>query len=605
MLSALAHRGPDGEGSFFATAGNGDQVFLGHRRLAIIDLAGAPQPMSDLDAGVTLIFNGEIYNFRELRQELAAHGHRFSRDSDTEVLLRGYQQWGGRVVDHLRGMFAFAIWDSPRQRLFLARDRFGEKPLFLHHGPAGLCFASEIKALLCLPECRHGTDLDAVWDYLAWRYVPGPRTLFVGIRKLMPGSAATWEAGQWREWRYWVPPDRDHPARCDAAMESNPVPSFLSCLDEAVRLQMVSDVPFGAFLSGGIDSSMIVGLMRRHSSTVKTFSVGFGHGPDSELPFAAQVAKHFGTAHREILVSPRDVIETLPRLIAYRDAPVSEPSDIAIHRMAREAAREVKMVLSGEGSDEVLGGYPKHVFERLVPAFQMLPAVLRNNLLLPLVHSLPYRFRRAKTAVRNLVIEDWQERYVGWFGALSHGERQRLTRLASSPLVGAGGDTPPFDGRGDASSLRRMLYFDQASWLPDNLLERADRMTMAASLESRVPFLDHQLVSFVSSLPDRFRVRGLRTKWILREAGRQMLPPGILKRRKVGFRVPVNQWFRSEMRDYLLDHLCSSSSLTRAYYTPQVLDHIVHEHLQGRQNHEKLLWTLLNLEIWQRQHGGP
>lgn len=611
MLDTMAHRGPDGEGVYVGAAANGEQVLLGHRRLAIIDPVGSPQPMVDPAAGLALTFNGEIYNFRALRAELVAQGYVFHRDSDTEVLLRAYQHWGSEVVHHLRGMFAFALWDGPRQRLFLARDRFGEKPLFFHEGPQGFAFASEIKALLCLPECRQGIDLEAVWDYLAWRYIPAPGTLFAGIRKLMPGSAAVWEwglghpSGRLHQWRYWVPPDQH--ALSDSAAEAgwergdwqdeNVVPDFLSRLDNAVHAQMVSDVPFGAFLSGGIDSSMIVALMTRHCPQVKTFSVGFSSG--SELPYAAQVAQHFGTSHREIIVSPRDVIDDLPRLIAYRDAPVSEPSDVAIHRMAREASREVKMVLTGEGSDEVLGGYPKHVFERFARGFQLLPVGLRQNLILPLVRALPYGFRRAKTAVRNLAIDDWRERYVGWFGALGGAERQRLTLL---PAAASHDGSPPFDGETGASTLRRILYFDQTSWLPDNLLERGDRMTMAASIESRLPFLDHELVGFVSSLPDHFRVRGLRTKWVLRQAGRQILPETILKRRKVGFRVPVNEWFRGEMRDFLREHLCSAASQTRAYYNPQVLDGLVDEHLQGRQNHEKLLWALLNLEIWQRQH---
>ena len=601
MLAALAHRGPDGEGEFHALTASGDEVFLGHRRLAIIDPTQATQPMSAPDAGITLVFNGEIYNFRELRRQLTALGHTFHCDSDTEVLLRAYVQWNEQVVHRLRGMFAFAVWDQRRQRLFLARDRFGEKPLFWHMGPGGLCFASEIKALLVLPECRHGTDLAAVRDCLAWRYVPAPRTLHTGIRKVMPGSAAVWEQGRWREWRYWVPPDRA-PHRAHATAPPNPVPEFLHLLDDAVRSQMVSDVPFGAFLSGGLDSSTIVALMRRHTNALRTYSVGFADDRNSELPFAARVAREFGTSHREINVAPGDVLATLPALIGYRDAPVSEPSDVAIHLMAREASRDVKMVLTGEGSDEVLGGYPKHAFERLAGPFQSLPPGLCHRLVLPLVQALPYRFRRVKIAARNLAVSDWRERYVGWFGALGRSELGRLVRVGASrgPLRGT---TPvvPFDAEPDTSGLRRLLYFDQTSWLPDNLLERGDRMTMAASLESRVPFLDHELAAFVSSLPDHYRVRGLRTKWLLREAARSLLPKLILERPKVGFRVPIDQWFRGAMRGYLREHLCGADSVTRPWYHAAVLDHVVAEHLAGRQNHEKLLWTLLNLELWQRQ----
>jgi asparagine synthase (glutamine-hydrolysing) len=600
MLRAIAHRGPDGEGTCsFVCAGTGHHVFLGHRRLAIIDPEGARQPMCDAAAGLALTFNGEIYNFRELRKELSGLGYRFERDSDTEVLLRAYQHWGKEVVHHLRGMFAFAIWDARNERLFLARDRFGEKPLFLHENGNGLYFASEIKALLRVPGVKASVNLGGVWDYLAYRYVPGPKTLFTGIRKLMPGTAATWERGKLEEQRYWTAPDRyahhSPPPQPDAVAE------FLSRLDGAVEQQMVSDVPFGAFLSGGLDSSTIVALMSRHNPKVRTFSVGFREDKYSELGYAAEVAAHLGTLHTEILVTHRDVVERLPQLVAFRDAPVSEPSDIPIYLMACEAARSVKMVLTGEGSDEILGGYPKHMAERFAQGYQRLPGYVRHGLIAPLAHALPYGFRRIKTAVTNLNTEDWRERYVRWFGALNRDERDRLSilRLNGTPVA----DSPPFDADPRSSALRRILYFDQTSWLPDNLLERADRMTMAASIETRVPFLDHELASFVSSLPDNFRVRGLRSKWVLREAAKKLLPERILTRPKVGFRVPVNEWFRGEMRGYLLDHLQSGASITRAYYDAPALDRVLAEHLDAKQNHEKLLWSLLNLEIWHREYG--
>ncbi len=599
MLHAIAHRGPDDQGAVrFRCASTGHHVFLGHRRLAIIDPEGARQPMCDSEAGLALTFNGEIYNFRQLREELGGLGYRFTRDSDTEVLLRAYQHWGRGVVHRLRGMFAFAIWDARNERLFLARDRFGEKPLFLFQNGGGLYFASEIKALLRVPGIKAAVNLEAVWDYLAYRYVPGPKTLFTGIRKLMPGTTATWEHGKLAEERYWSAPDRSpcglRQPRRDA------VAAFLSRLDEAVKLQMVSDVPFGAFLSGGLDSSTIVALMSRHNPMIKTFSVGFDVESYSELAYAAEVAQHFGTQHHEIVVAHRDIIERLPQLIAYRDAPVSEPADVPIYLLAREAARSVKMVLTGEGSDELLGGYPKHIAERFAQGYQLLPGYVRHRLIEPLIHALPYGFRRIKTAVTNLNIEDRRERYVRWFGALTRGERDRFStlRLNGTSLT----DAPPFDADSRSSALRRILYFDQTSWLPDNLLERGDRMTMAASIEARVPFLDHELAAFVSSLPDHYRIRGLRSKWILREAGKQLLPERILSRPKVGFRVPVNEWFRGAMRDYLLDHLQGGFSMTRTYCDARVLDKVLADHLNGRQNHEKLLWSLLNLEIWHRQY---
>ncbi|HEX5613215.1 MAG TPA: asparagine synthase (glutamine-hydrolyzing) [Burkholderiales bacterium] len=600
MLDAIAHRGPDDQGSCaFRTRSGDEQVVLGHRRLAIIDPAGARQPMRDDARGLALTFNGEIYNFRDLRRTLACAGYAFTRDSDTEVLLRAYQHWGTDVVSKLRGQFAFAIWDAPRERLFLARDRFGEKPLYLYEDARGVFFASEVKALLRVPGIAPQVDALAVWDYLAYRYVPGPKTLFAGVRKLMPGSVAIWKEGKLSERRYWTPPDRA--PHVESPQGAPSVAGFLERLEEAVRLQMVSDVPFGAFLSGGIDSTTIVALMRRHSEQVKTFSVGFDDDRYSELQYAAEAARHFGTEHHELVVEHRDVIERLPKLVAYRDAPVSEPSDVAIHMLACEASRSVKMVLTGEGSDELLGGYPKHIAEQLAPGYQRIPGLLRHRLVGPLAHALPYRFHRVKTAVTNLNIEDWRERYVRWFGALSRPERERLSVLKAngSTYHGAG---PPFDSDPGNSALRSMLYFDQSSWLPDNLLERGDRMTMAASIEARVPFLDHQLAEYVSSLPDRFRVRGLTSKWVLRAAGRKLIPPRILQRKKVGFRVPVNEWFRRELRGYLADHLQGSASLTRCYYDPAALDAMLADHVEGRQNHEKLLWSLLNLEIWHRHY---
>jgi asparagine synthase (glutamine-hydrolysing) len=600
MLDALAHRGPDGQGMCeFRCPDTGHRVFLGHRRLAIIDPEGAHQPMRDAANGLALTFNGEIYNFRELRDQLIQSGYRFTRDSDTEVLLRAYQHWGSDCVSRLRGMFAFAIWDARNQRLFLARDRFGEKPLFLCERRGTVYFASEIKALLRVPGVKRTVNLEAVSEYLAYRYVPGPKTLFAGIRKLMPGTTATWQRGRLTESRYWTAPDRAaHPA---GRTQVDAVPDFLEKLSEAVKLQMVSDVPFGAFLSGGIDSSTIVALMSRHNSRVKTFSVGFGEGGYSELAYAAEVADHFGTQHHELLVSHRDIMERLPALVAYRDAPVSEPSDIPINMLAGEAAKSVKMVLTGEGSDEILGGYPKHVAERFLPGYQLVPGCVRHSLIEPLTRALPFAFRRVKTAVTNLGIDDWRERYPRWFGALNNGERARLSVIKPTGQEPGEGE-PPFDAEPGTSALRRILYFDQTSWLPDNLLERGDRMTMAASIESRVPFLDHELAGYVSSLPDHFRVRRLRTKWILREAGRQLIPPRILERPKVGFRVPVSEWFRGEMRDYLMEHLASAASRTRAYYDAGALARVLTEHLNGRQNHEKLLWSLLNLEIWHRQY---
>ena len=602
MTDALAHRGPDDSGAYITTASHGAlRVALGHRRLAIIDLVAGHQPIADESGQIQLVFNGEIYNYRELRRELKDRGHAFSTNSDTEVLLRAYQEFGPRCVERLCGMFAFAVWDGRTETLILARDRFGKKPLFVVQDEGSIAFASEIKALLAYSRTVHEVNPDAVWDYLAYRYVPAPATLFRQIRKVPPGSWLEWREGRTVEHRYYSPLDGQ--PRLAGPMPADPVGTFLARLDAAVESRMVSDVPFGAFLSGGIDSSAIVALMTRHSEIpISTFSVGFREARYSELAYARVVAQSFGTQHHELTISENDVMTHLPEAIRYRDAPVSEPSDIPILLLSREAARSVKMVLTGEGSDETLGGYPKHVFERYAALYQRVPRAVREAVIVPTVRALPYRYRRIKTAVSNLGIQSWEDRMPCWFGALSPGERDRLApdlRPTRHPDEDAAGFATA------NSALRRILYFDQTSWLPDNLLERGDRMTMAASLEARMPFMDHRLIEFVSSLPDRYRVRGMQTKWILRQAMRHVLPKAILNRPKVGFRVPVNEWFRGKMREYLRDHLTGPASVTRAYYQHNELERILNEHQSGRQNHEKLLWSLLNLELWHRTYAMP
>ena len=601
MAAVIAHRGPDDEGFLETQAGGGSfQVGLAHRRLSIIDLGTGHQPLGNEDGSIQVVFNGEIYNFQDLRDELIARGHRFRTASDTETIVHAYEEYGDECVTRFRGMFAFALWDAPRERLLLARDRFGKKPLYLFEDGGSVLFASEIKSILLYPGLVKRADSGALREYFAYRYVPGPRTLFEGIRKLQPGCCAVWEQGRLREWNWYVPPDCH--VRPAAELPADPVGAFLEQLDEAVRIRMVSDVPFGAFLSGGIDSSAVVGLMSRHSNhPVKTFSVGFAETQYSELGYARTIAQQFETEHHELTVSQDHLMDELPALVRFRDAPVAEPSDIPIYLLSKEARRTVKMVLTGEGSDEFLGGYPKHVFERYVAAYQCVPALLRHGLLEPLVQALPYRFRRAKTAIVNLGLEDWQERMARWFGAISSKERDALvalrlqaSELPSSPVV-------MIPERGN-TALRSILCFDQTSWLPDNLLERGDRMTMAASLEARMPFMDHELAAFVSALPDNMRVRGRTTKWILREAMKRLLPAEILERPKVGFRVPVNEWFRGTMKDYLFDHLLGAGSRTSGYYNRPVLEKILSDHVNGRQNHEKLLWCLLNLEIWHREY---
>ena len=596
MNASIRHRGPDGEGFLEARTAAGYNVALGHRRLSIIDLQTGDQPIGNEDGSVQIVFNGEIYNFQELRDDLAARGHVFRTTSDTEAIVHAYEEYGVACVERLRGMFAFAIWDYRNEQLFLARDRFGQKPLFLHRRANELYFASEIKALLHVPGLQRKVNSAVLADYLTYRYVPGPETLFEGIDKLPPGHTAVWRNGELTVSRYYTAPDAQLPGK--PRQSDDLVAEFLHELDEAVRVRMVSDVPFGAFLSGGIDSSAVVALMSRHlDHPVKTFSVGFSESAYSELGYAKVIAEQFKTDHHELEVSQDHLMDELPKLIRHRDAPVSEASDIPIYLLSVEARKSVKMVLTGEGSDEFLGGYPKHVFERYVPAYQAVPGVLRSGLIEPLVHALPYRFRRAKIAIDNLGQGDWARRMAGWFGAIDADEVPDWLRVNGSAFRTAA--VPAADA--SASALRRILYFDQASWLPDNLLERGDRMTMAASLEGRMPFMDHQLAAFISRMPDNYRVRGRKTKWVLREAIARLLPAEIVERPKVGFRVPVNEWFKGPMRGYLEDHLRGAGSVTRVYYDDKLLDRTIEDHVAGRQNNEKVLWSLLNLELWHRE----
>jgi len=600
MTNIIAHRGPDDEGFFETTSKCGKyRIGLGHRRLSIIDLHTGHQPLGNEDGSIQIIFNGEIYNFKELREKLIACGHSFKTTSDTETIVHAYEEYGDKCVELFRGMFAFAIWDSNRQRLFLARDRFGKKLLFFYHNNNVLTFSSEIKSLLEFPVVNREIDQTAIWNYFSYRYVPGPRTLFKHIKKLLPGSYAVWQQGIFSCKQYYKPPDC---CRNNVSSEvKNVKEKFLNSLDEAVKIRMVSDVPFGAFLSGGIDSSAIVALMTKHSTLpIKTFSIGFSESEYNELDYAKTVANIFHTEHHELIISENDLIDELPKLIRFRDAPISEPSDIPIYLLSREARKTVKMVLTGEGSDEILGGYPKHLFETYTPYYQHIPKFFREHVIEKLINALPYSFRRWKTAVQAMGITDPGERMARWFGALSYKEQIKLLALHKDKLNP--GEPLYEEYLNTGNTLKNILCFDQISWPPDNLLERGDRMTMAASLEARMPFMDHILIEFVSSLNNNMRIRGKHKKWLLRACMKQILPHKILNRPKVGFRVPVNKWFQGPMRDYLYDHLTEHSSYTREYYTKPYLENILHEHTSGRQNHEKLLWTLLNLEIWHREY---
>ena len=551
MAAALAHRARAGE-----TLGGVIETDA-RRQLALC------ATLRDAASGISVVLDGGMLNAAELRTQLVKHGYRFADASAAEVLLRAYQHWDKQVVKHLCGAFAFAIWDGHRDRLLLARDRFGEKPLYLHEREGALYFASEVKALLSagIPA---SVDLSSLRDCLEHRYVPGPRTLFAGIRKLQPGSYGLWQHGKLHEARYWSLPDG---APYLKGAHGRPLEGFLASLEEAVALQSAE----GMLLSGGIDSAVLLALAAANGSPPKTFSLGLQGDRTGELARAAQAAGHFGAEHHEIVVAPHELMAHLEYLVACRDAPVPRPSELAVCRLATEASRHVSSVITGDGCDEVLGGYRRYVAQVMCGSVEAFPA----RLLAPLVSN--GRFDTAAAPLRL---------------------RRHREQLLRGGLAPASRSDP-----GKASSrLRRALYLDQTTWLPDQLLERNDRAAAAAALELRMPFLDHRLVEYVAALPDSERVRGLTTKRILRDAARRLLPAPLAKRTKAGWRLDVGGWLRDELRDYMLEHLQGRSSLTRQYYEAAALDGVLDEHLKGKNNHETLLWTLLNVEIWHRTY---
>ncbi len=596
ITDLMAHRGPDGAGrSLFDSADGRFQIGLGHRRLSIIDIDGGDQPMSSVDGRFTLIFNGEIYNYIELREELVALGHCFRTRSDTEVLIEAYRAWEFDAIRRFRGMFAFALWDRLTQQLVLARDACGKKPLFLAARPGQLLFASEIEPLLEFPGFDRIFNAEALGHYLLNRYVPGPATFFRGVNKLPPGHYAVWKAGSLAITRYFTPPFADTVP--DVRSFDEAVRMFETTFDEAVRIRMRSDAPFGAYLSGGIDSSAVVATMVKHTSApLRTFAVGFHEAGYSELDHARIVAERFGTDHQELVIEPDAFMEHWQTAVLRRGAPVSEASDIPILMLSKLASRSVKMVLTGEGSDELMGGYPKHWAEPWIGVYQrLMPGVLHEQLIDPLVRALPYGMRRVKVLALAAGERNLANRMRVWFGGVSVKEREAIMGREASLTPP---DPYPFSSK--LSRLRQTLFFDQTSWLPDNLLERGDRMMMAESIEGRMPFMDVALAGVVARFPDRFLVGARGGKAVLRASMEKLLPPQTLARKKVGFRVPFGRWVRGPYRDFARDMLDSEASKLAQLCNRAKLRSLFSEHVEGRQNHERVLWSLINLEIFLR-----
>lgn len=582
MMDSLIHRGPDDSGVW-----SKDGVAFGHRRLSIIDVERSTQPMRSYDGNLVVCFNGEIFNYADLRRQVS---YPFTTSGDTEVLLAAYQRWGPSFVERLRGQFAFALYDASEQVLRLYRDRLGILPLYWHQSGERFVFASEIKALLRAMTASPSPDHASLGNYLAQTAVPAPYTLFRGVRKLEAGHMLTVDvSGIDSSRKYWSVPTgaslNCHVDKVDAVKE------VAEAVDDAVASAMVADVAVGAYLSGGVDSSLIVALMRRRSSTVHTFSAGFNDSRYDESVHARHVSRLLDTKHHEVTVGADDFQALWPALTWHRDAPISQPADVAVYRLAQVARQFVKVVLSGEGSDELFGGYPKHRAELMLRPLLKIPSALRRPLFYTVESHLPAQAARARVAARVLAASK-EERRRTWFAPFD--ERERAALLPADLET----RSAPNWGESPSHPLTRILYEDCHSWLSDNLLERGDRMSMAASLELRPPFLDHRVVELAFRLPPQLKIKGGRSKWLVKQVARQYLPDEIVDRRKIGFQVPLDQWFRHGLRDMAGDLLDRPNSFVAEVFDRNFVRTLLRRHEAEQSNEEKRIWTLLGLEVW-------
>ncbi len=603
LLSAMGdvttHRGPDDEGMHIDGA-----VGIAMRRLSIIDLAGGHQPLSNHEGTVWLVCNGEIYNYRELRSELQAQGHRFKTNSDSEVLLHGYVQEGDAFVLRLNGMFDFALWDARCRRLLIGRDRIGVKPLYVAQDSRRLAFATEAKALLQLPGMRTELNRGVLADYLHLGYVPAPHSIFAGIRKLPPATLLAVQDGQVREWRYW-----QLPAHIDlASSDSQWVERVRAGIDRAVHMQMVSDVPIGAFLSGGVDSSAVVAAMARHSTQpIRTYAIGFEGGAAeqlyNELPYARQVAQMFKTEHHEIVVKP-DVVGLLPKLAWHLDEPLADSAFITTFLVSEFARQDVKVILSGVGGDELFGGYRRYLGSHYARRFAVLPAWARRAASLAAARLPADRHNKwlnvARLAKGFIASAEMgaDERYRSYLQVMS---RQTVASLLlAEPLAGEDALARAFAMAQSDDELNRLFAVDAETQLPDDLLMLTDKMSMAVSLECRVPLLDHELVELAAAIPAQAKVRGGQLKHLMKAALADVLPAEILHRKKRGFGTPMGAWLKRELAPVVRALLSPEVVRRRDLFDSAVVSALVADHESSRADGTDALLALLNLEIWSR-----
>jgi asparagine synthase (glutamine-hydrolysing) len=595
MCDAIRHRGPDDEGVWVA-----EGVALGMRRLSIIDLSTGHQPIHNEDRTVWIVFNGEIYNYRELRAELEARGHRFYTHTDTETIVHAYEQWGPEAIARLRGMFGLAIWNTRDRSLLVARDRIGIKPM--HYACAGdrLYFGSEVKSLLEAPDLPRDLDLDALDHYLSFLYTPRDQSIFAAVRKLPPGHLLTWKNGRLSIQQYWqISSEESY-----RGSEADAVRELRDVLKDAVRSHMISDVPLGAFLSGGVDSSTVVGLMADASSArVKTFSIGFDVPEFDELEHARTVAAHFGTEHHELVVKP-DAIGILDRLVWHFDEPFADSSAIPTWYVSEMARQHVTVVLSGDGGDELFGGYDRYLPQPRVVAFDRYsPRAIRRVAAIA-ASRLPHG-ARGKNFLRHVSRDD-QGRYLDAIRFFSADEKpDLLTRDVRRTLSVEDPETRlalHFERFAALPWPSQMMRFDAETYLPEDVLTKVDRMSMAHSIESRVPLLDNDVIEFSATLPAALKIKSGRRKHILKEVAATLLPAHILNRRKQGFGVPLGAWFRGNLRELFADTLLSPASLQRGYFQPAFVRQLVDEHLGGKRDHTLRLWQLVVFERWHQQY---